>query len=91
MILWIVCLLIKSIESFHSLNPSDLSCKKRICHIVFNLIKYFHNHLGDYRLITDQSSYIITLDNTLSRLLTKLWREQINDQPLIFQSLWVSV
>ncbi|CAF4832993.1 unnamed protein product, partial [Rotaria socialis] len=45
----------------------------------------------DYRLITDQSSYIITLDNTLSRLLTKLWREQINDQPLIFQSLWVSV
>ncbi|CAF4646063.1 unnamed protein product, partial [Rotaria socialis] len=73
MILWIVCLLIKSIESFHSLNPSDLSCKKR-----------------DYRLITDQSSYIITLDNTLSRLLTKLWSEQINDQPLIFQSLWVS-
>ncbi|CAM4939242.1 unnamed protein product [Rotaria socialis] len=69
MILWIVCLLIKSIESFHSLNPSDLSCKKR-----------------DYRLITDQSSYIITLDNPLSRLLTKLWREQINDQPLILQS-----
>ncbi|CAF2150873.1 unnamed protein product [Rotaria magnacalcarata] len=86
MILWIVCLLIKSIESSHSLNPSDLSCKKRICYVVFNLIKSFHNHLGDYRLITDQSSHIITVDNPLSRLLTKLWREQINDQPLIFQS-----
>ncbi|CAF1240120.1 unnamed protein product [Rotaria sordida] len=85
MTLWFLYIFIKSIESFHSLNPSDLSCKKR-----------------DYQLITDQSSYILTLDNPLatihatigldnkhiSRLLTELWYEQINHQPLTVKSSW---
>ncbi|CAF2908719.1 unnamed protein product [Rotaria sp. Silwood2] len=85
MTLWFLYLFIKSIESFHSLNPSDLLCKK-----------YY------YRLITDQWSYIITSDNPLiaihatigldnkhvSHLLTELWYEQINHQPLIVQSSW---
>ncbi|CAF3771831.1 unnamed protein product [Rotaria sp. Silwood1] len=83
--LWFLYLCVKSIESLHSLSPSDLSCKKR-----------------DYRLITDQSSYIIKLNNPLttihasigvdnkhiSRLLTELWYEQINHQPLTLQSSW---
>ncbi|CAF1029230.1 unnamed protein product [Adineta steineri] len=56
--------------------------------------------LGNYRLITDQSNYIVTLSNPLitihasigldnkhtSPLLTELWYQQINQQPLILQS-----
>ncbi|CAF0972614.1 unnamed protein product [Adineta steineri] len=83
MILCLLWIIIKLIESSHILNPSDLSCKRR-----------------NYRLITDQSNYILTLSNPLiiihasigldnkhiSSLLTELWYQQINQQPLILQS-----
>ncbi|CAF4359743.1 unnamed protein product [Rotaria socialis] len=77
----------------HGAYLEGLKIGKKVADYVLNKTFRTDNrdYSCDYRLITDQSSYIITLDNTLSRLLTKLWSEQINDQPLIFQSLWVSV
>ncbi|CAF1161654.1 unnamed protein product [Adineta steineri] len=98
MILCLLWIIIKLIESSHILNPSDLSCKRR----VYRLLIFCSNSciLGNYRLITDQSNYIVTLSNPLitihasigldnkhiSSLLTELWHQQINQQPLILQS-----